>query len=80
MEKLFKRSFMFTTVPMEWGTRKLSERVLVHYTDVRVLLERLRSDQGDNLIRVGEGIESIVNRFEQLFCANRLFLRTRKIQ
>ncbi len=32
---------MLSSVPMEQGKRKLSETVLVHSTDVRVLLERL---------------------------------------
>ncbi len=32
---------MFSTVPMEQGKRKLSETILVHSTDVRVLLEAL---------------------------------------
>ncbi len=41
VEKLFKWSFVFTTVPMGQGKRKLSEAVLVHRTDVCVLLERL---------------------------------------
>ncbi len=41
VEKLFKWSFVFTTVSMEQGKHTLSETVLVHCTDVRVLLERL---------------------------------------
>ncbi len=41
VENLVKWSFVFTTVPMEQGKLKLSETVLVHCTDVRVLPERL---------------------------------------
>ncbi len=43
VEKLFKWSFVFTKVAMEQGKRKLSEIVLVHCTDLRVLLERPRN-------------------------------------
>ncbi len=41
VKKLFKWSFVFTTVPVAQGKRKLSETVLLHSTDVRVLHERL---------------------------------------
>ncbi len=41
VENLFKWPFVLSAVPMKQGKRKLSVTVLVHCTDVRVLLERL---------------------------------------
>ncbi len=48
---------MFATVPMDQGKRKLSETVLVHFTDVRVLLEILCGETKleFGIVRCGKG-------------------------